>query len=230
MANLHGQDIGHVSSLYVPHISCYARPTKAIEEIFKKARQVAPCTVFFEGLGAHLNGGVSKSVREVFLQECNKRSDNCGIYIIVSTNRLSQLGPLLSHDSFFLDKFRFESPDYERRVKFCEGWCNRLASNDRYHGLHKHQCKHIAAASPPGLSYADMVGVFIATTLSIKKRITELTESWAGPGPVLTDNPNRDSFIRDTLGVFIVVDTVLEYAWLISKGEGHVVRSIIAAA
>jgi transitional endoplasmic reticulum ATPase len=101
----------------------FVPPEFALGEIFRKARQEAPCYLVFEDLDSL----VTDRVRSFFLNEVDGMQSNDGILMVGSTNHLERLDPgIAKRPSRFDRKFFFPNPNLEQRVHYCHFWQTKL--------------------------------------------------------------------------------------------------------
>jgi len=100
---------------------------KAVREIFKKARQAAPCIIFFDEIdalapirGARLNDGVSDRVVAQLLTEMDGIESTKGLILIAATNRPEMIDPALLRPGRFDVKIRIGRPDAADRRQILE--------------------------------------------------------------------------------------------------------------
>ncbi|KAK0547612.1 hypothetical protein OC846_003976 [Tilletia horrida] len=99
--------------------SLRAGTSAAINDVFKHAREHAPCLLIFEDLDSL----VEESARSVLLNQLDGLNSNEGILIIATTNHASKLDDaLLNRPSRFDQKYSFDLPNEEMRGKFIEKW------------------------------------------------------------------------------------------------------------
>ncbi|KAI1117027.1 ATPase [Nemania sp. NC0429] len=154
-----------IPTLYVRTLSSFMGPEYALMDIFRKARQFAPCYLVFEDLDSI----VSDQVRSYFLNEVDGLKSNDGIFMIGSTNHLDRLDPGISkRPSRFDRKYLFPDPDLEQRVAYCKFWQGKLADNDDVEFPDK-LCKAIAEITDK-FSFAYMQEAFVAALLALARR------------------------------------------------------------
>ncbi|KAJ2971269.1 hypothetical protein NUW58_g9464 [Xylaria curta] len=154
-----------VPTLYVRSLFSYGGPEYALMEIFKKARQLAPCYLVFEDLDSI----VSDQVRSYFLNEVDGLKNNDGIFMIGSTNHLERLDPGISkRPSRFDRKYFFPDPDLEQRVAYCKFWQKKLSDNKDIE-FPDELCDAIAEITDK-FSFAYMQEAFVAALLAIARR------------------------------------------------------------
>lgn len=64
----------------------------AMQEVFTKARQLAPCVIVLEDIDSLINDGN----RSFFLNQLDGIEDNDGLLILATTNHFDRLDPGLS--------------------------------------------------------------------------------------------------------------------------------------
>ena len=113
-----------VPALYVRSLASFGGPEYAIQRIFLKARQNAPCLLIFEDLDSL----VTPAVRSYFLNEVDGLTANDGILMIGSTNHLEMLDPgIAKRPSRFDRKFLFDKPNLEQRTIYAQYWRKKLS-------------------------------------------------------------------------------------------------------
>jgi len=93
-----------------------------LREVFRKARQAAPCLVFFDEIDSllprrGLGGGdaVGERVLAQFLAEMDGVEELTGVLVLGATNRLDLLDPAMLRPGRFDEIVEFELPDLEAR-------------------------------------------------------------------------------------------------------------------
>jgi len=92
---------------------------RGVREVFRKARQVAPCIVFFDEIDAltpHRGGGEGAAVERVvsqFLTELDGIETLKGVVVLGATNRIDMLDPALLRPGRFDIKVELPVPDRE---------------------------------------------------------------------------------------------------------------------
>ena len=82
---------GH-APLYVKTFKSWMGEEAAMQSVFEKARQMAPCVLILEDLDSLINDGN----RSFFLNQLDGLEGNDGILIIGSTNHFDRLDPALN--------------------------------------------------------------------------------------------------------------------------------------
>ncbi|KAF8165526.1 P-loop containing nucleoside triphosphate hydrolase protein [Crassisporium funariophilum] len=114
------------SPLYVKSFQSWKGEEGAMEDVFDKARQLAPCVVILEDLDSLIND----RNRSFFLNQLDGLEGNDGLLVIGTTNHFDRLDPGLStRPSRFDRKFKFDDPDEEERKLYAQYWQRKLASN-----------------------------------------------------------------------------------------------------
>ncbi|KAK3319445.1 P-loop containing nucleoside triphosphate hydrolase protein [Apodospora peruviana] len=167
MHTLYGRD-DPVPALYVRSFFSWAGPEYAINQIFSKARQLAPCYLIFEDLDSI----VADSVRSYFLNEVDGLKGNDGIFMIGSTNHLDRLDPGISkRPSRFDRKYLFPNPDVDQRIAYAKFWQEKLADNKDI-DFPDELCKAIANITDK-FSFAYIQEAFVAALLAIARGGTD---------------------------------------------------------
>jgi len=96
---------------------------RALREVFHKARQAAPCMIFFDeidalaparGMGG-LDAGVSERVLSQFLTELDGIEELKGVLVLAATNRADRLDPAVLRPGRFEEIITFPLPDEDDR-------------------------------------------------------------------------------------------------------------------
>ena len=129
--------------LYVKSFKGWRGEEGSMEDVFSKARAMAPCVLILEDLDSLIND----SNRSFFLNQLDGLEGNDGLLLIGSTNHFDRLDPALSgRPSRFDRKWcvfqRFESacvsdgplrlfddPDRDERALYAQYWQQKLKNN-----------------------------------------------------------------------------------------------------
>ncbi|MFW9967101.1 MAG: CDC48 family AAA ATPase [Candidatus Thorarchaeota archaeon] len=97
---------------------------KAVREIFKKARQVAPCVIFFDEIDALLSQrgqqdetGVTQRIVNQFLAEVDGLQTLQNVLVIGATNRPDIMDPAMLRPGRFDILLHVEAPDKDARLE-----------------------------------------------------------------------------------------------------------------
>ncbi|MBS3794498.1 MAG: CDC48 family AAA ATPase [Candidatus Thorarchaeota archaeon] len=100
---------------------------KAVREIFKKARQTAPCVLFFDEIDAVMGHrsmrdetGVSKRIVNQFLAELDGMQSLQNVLVVGATNRADILDPAVLRPGRFDSVVYVPPPDEDARVEIFE--------------------------------------------------------------------------------------------------------------
>ncbi|MBD3160409.1 MAG: CDC48 family AAA ATPase [Candidatus Lokiarchaeota archaeon] len=100
---------------------------KAVREIFKKARQTAPCVLFFDEIDAVMGHrsmrdetGVSKRIVNQFLAELDGMQSLQNVLVVGATNRADILDPAVLRPGRFDSVIFVPPPDEDARVEIFE--------------------------------------------------------------------------------------------------------------
>lgn len=95
---------------------------KAVRELFKKAKQAAPCIIFIDEVdalvpvrGSHSANDVTERVLSQLLIEIDGVEELKNVYVIAATNRLDMIDPALLRPGRFDNLIEFKLPDKETR-------------------------------------------------------------------------------------------------------------------
>ncbi|TGE37303.1 AAA family ATPase [Desulfosporosinus fructosivorans] len=98
---------------------------KRLREIFKKAKQAAPCIIFFDEIDAMTSGrdlgasdsGVSQRVISQLLTELDGVEELKGVVVLAATNRIDLVDPALLRQGRFDHIFQISEPDELERCE-----------------------------------------------------------------------------------------------------------------
>lgn len=97
---------------------------KGLEEIFRKAKQVAPCVLLLDEVDSiapiresNSDSGVSQRIVNQLLREIDKAKNFKGLIIIATTNRMDLVDPALVRSGRFDYIVRFDMPDEGERLE-----------------------------------------------------------------------------------------------------------------
>ncbi len=100
---------------------------KALHQIFKKAKQSAPCIVFFDETDALVptrnclgNEGATERVASQFFNELDNLSDHSQVIVLGATNREDLLDPALMRAGRLDYVLQFTIPDEKERFEIFE--------------------------------------------------------------------------------------------------------------
>ncbi|MFN3527903.1 MAG: AAA family ATPase, partial [Candidatus Altarchaeaceae archaeon] len=100
---------------------------KAVKEVFRKARQAAPCIIFFDEIdsiapirGEHYDSGVTERVVNQILAEMDGIQSLEDVVVIGATNRIDMVDPALLRPGRFDVKILVPIPDENTRRKIFE--------------------------------------------------------------------------------------------------------------
>ncbi|MCX7425940.1 MAG: CDC48 family AAA ATPase [Planctomycetia bacterium] len=102
---------------------------RGLREVFHRARQAAPCIVFFDEIdalasarsgGGREDSGVGGRVLSQLLTELDGIEELRGVFVLAATNRPDLLDPALLRPGRFDMKFELPLPDHAARKKFFE--------------------------------------------------------------------------------------------------------------
>ncbi len=106
---------------------------KAVREIFKKARQAAPCIIFLDELdsiastrGFDSDGGVSKRIVDQLLTSIDGLEENMGVFILGATNRPDLLDRSLLRPGRFDKLILIMPPNKGERIEIFKIYTNNM--------------------------------------------------------------------------------------------------------
>lgn len=154
-----------IPTLYVRSLASYAGPEYSVKQIFKKAREMAPCYLILEDLDTI----ITENIRSYFLNEVDGLKDNDGIMMLGSTNHLDRLDPGISQrPSRFDRKYFFDNPNDQEREDYAHFWQRKLKDNKNVDFPDK-LCPAISRITND-FSFAFMQEAFVASLLAIARQ------------------------------------------------------------
>ncbi len=119
-----------VPCLYVKSFKAhYETEHDAMRQVFRRAREAAPCLLVLEDLDSL----VTKGNRSFFLNEMDGFAANTGLVVLATTNHPERLDPaLLNRPSRFDRKFYFELPAPPERERYLQRWNEEFEPEMRF--------------------------------------------------------------------------------------------------
>ncbi|MEK7362627.1 MAG: ATP-binding protein, partial [candidate division NC10 bacterium] len=147
---------------------------RGVREVFKKARQAAPCIVFFDEIDALIPirsaGGsdshVSERVLAQFLAELDGVEELKGVLVLGATNRPDMIDPAVLRPGRFDEVVEIPLPDERARREIFEV---HLRGKPLASGVDSGKL----AARTEGLSGADIAGICHQAALAAVRRVVE---------------------------------------------------------
>jgi transitional endoplasmic reticulum ATPase len=144
---------------------------RGVREVFRKARQAAPCIVFFDEIDALVprrsvgssDSHVSERVLSQFLTELDGIEELKGILVLGATNRLDLLDPAVLRPGRFDEVVEISMPDEKDRKEICEV---HLRGKPLARGIALDQL----VLRTEGLSGAEIAGLFNKAALRAVRR------------------------------------------------------------
>ena len=147
---------------------------RGVREIFRKARQAAPCIVFFDEIDALLpsrsavsgDSHVAERVLSQFLTELDGLEELKGVLVLAATNRLDMLDPAVLRPGRLGEIIEISLPDEKGRTEIFQV---HLRNKPVAPGLDL----DALAAKTEGLSGADIFGICTKASLRAVRRAVE---------------------------------------------------------
>jgi transitional endoplasmic reticulum ATPase len=147
---------------------------KGVREVFRKARQTAPCIIFFDEIdamiptrsGASSDSHVSERVLSQFLAELDGVEELKGVLVLGATNRLDLLDPAVLRPGRFDEILEIPLPDEEGREEVFEVHM-RSKSHETAIDLHR------LATMTEGLSGSEIAAICAKAALQAVRRAVE---------------------------------------------------------
>lgn len=156
---------------------------RAVREVFHKAKQAAPCLLFFDEIDALVprrgsgasDAGVSERVVGQFLAELDGVEKLTGVLVLAATNRPDMVDPALLRPGRFDIVVEIPLPDEQERLAI-------LQVQVRGKPVGKEVGLETIAANADGLTGADLGAICNRAALTaIRERIDEAKGSGVGP-------------------------------------------------
>ncbi|MQT14766.1 CDC48 family AAA ATPase [Segnochrobactrum spirostomi] len=168
---------------------------RGVREIFRKARQTAPCIVFFDEIDTltpsrgGLGNAMTDRVVTQFLTEIDGIEDLRGVTVLAATNRLDQIDAALLRPGRFDLLVEFRAPDLETRRAILDVHARRMP-------LAETVDLEALAEATAGLVGADLEALCRHAGLAaIREIVAEATGD--GPAPTLRVEPRHfDDAVR----------------------------------
>jgi transitional endoplasmic reticulum ATPase len=174
---------------------------KAVREVFKKAKQAAPCIIFFDELDAvaprrGAEGGESRVMERVigqFLTEMDGIEELKGVLVLGATNRMDIIDPALLRPGRFDSIFELPLPEEEARYKIFQ-------VHTRGKPLSKEINLRQLAKETEGLSGADIELITRKATLSAIRRLVEKSGEEAEPSQLTITSKEFKTALEEVKG------------------------------
>ncbi|KAF9247382.1 P-loop containing nucleoside triphosphate hydrolase protein [Melanogaster broomeanus] len=148
--------------LYVKSFQSFQGDEFAMQTVFEKARQMAPCVMILEDIDSLIND----RNRSFFLNQLDGLEGNDGLLVIVTTNHLDRLDRGLSQrPSRFDRKYLFDDPDHEGRALYAKYWQDKLKDNNEIY--FPNALVDEVASMTQGFSFAYLKEAFVSTLVLI---------------------------------------------------------------
>ena len=160
---------------------------RGVREVFRKARQAAPCIIFFDEIDALLpsrsagstDSHVSERVLSQFLAELDGVEELKGVLVLAATNRPDMLDPAVSRPGRFDEMIDIPLPDKNERKEIFEVHLRDKPMASRT-GLDR------LASTTEGFSGADIASVCNkAALMAVRRAIEEAKGKSAGEAEVI---------------------------------------------
>jgi transitional endoplasmic reticulum ATPase len=162
---------------------------RGVREVFRKARQAAPCIIFFDEIDALLpsrsagstDSHVSERVLSQFLVELDGVEELKGVLVLAATNRLDMLDPAVLRPGRFDEIIEIPLPDEKERKEIFEVHLRNKPLASRVSSAQ-------LASATEGFSGADMASVCNkAALMAVRRAIEEGKEKLAGQAEVIIE-------------------------------------------
>ena len=159
---------------------------KALRDIFSKARQAAPCLMFFDEIdglcstrnAAQSDSGVSSRVLSQFLAEIDGIEELKGVFVLAATNRPDMVDPALRRFGRFEQTIQISLPDDASRRQI-------LSVHLKDRPLAEEIDIEALAVMTDGLSGADLAAICsIAARTSIRRAVESPSNGTPSPADV----------------------------------------------
>lgn len=167
---------------------------RALREVFRKARQAAPCIIFFDEIDALLpkrgqgENPVAERLLSQFLAELDGVEELKSVLVLAATNRLDMLDPAVLRPGRFDEVVELEHPDEAARA---EVYRVHLRGKPVAEGVDPADL----AARSPGASGAQIFGVVQRAAMEcVRRRVHS-----GGAGPLRIEPTDIDAAIEAEL-------------------------------
>ena len=197
-----------------------------VRDLFKQARENAPCIVFIDeidAIGRQRGSGMSNDEREQTLNQLLVEMDgfdgNQGVITLAATNRVDILDEALVRAGRFDRKIQVGLPDYRGRVDI-------LKVHARNKPLAPDVDLEQIGRRTPGLSGASLKNLLNEAAIHAARTDKELIEwddvDWAIDRVTIgMERPNKDAMVKDLELVAFHEAGKNDYLYLLSKHNTH---------
>ncbi|MCX7018515.1 MAG: CDC48 family AAA ATPase [Candidatus Sumerlaeota bacterium] len=159
---------------------------KGMREVFRKARQTAPCIIFFDEIDALIptraGGGsdshVSERVMSQFLAEMDGIEELKGVLVLAATNRIDLLDPAVLRPGRFDEIVTIPDPDIGERQRIFEVHLRNKPAADKI------SVKRLAEMAE-GLSGSEIASICARAAMRAVRRAVEETTAKGNDNPRL---------------------------------------------
>jgi transitional endoplasmic reticulum ATPase len=169
---------------------------KALREVFKKARQAAPCLIFFDEIDALVprrTGGdnpVAERLLSQFLAEMDGVEELRGVVILAATNRIDMLDPAVTRPGRFDEIIELGLPDEEARSRIAQV---HLTNKPLDAGIGA----PMIAGESDGFSGAQVAAVIDIAARRAVRRAVESLQQGDDAGPRITEEDVRAALAEE---------------------------------
>ncbi len=175
---------------------------KGIREIFHKARQAAPCIIFFDEIDALVatrsagtaDSHVSERILSQFLAEFDGIDELRGVLVLGATNRRDMLDAAVLRPGRFDEIIEMTMPEEKEREEIFSVHLRKKPLSEDI------SCAELAAVTE-GFSGADIAAIARKAAMSAVRRAVKTLEKGEGEEPeILIQRQDIDDAIADVLG------------------------------
>ncbi len=175
---------------------------KGIREIFHKARQAAPCIIFFDEIDALVatrsagtaDSHVSERILSQFLAEFDGIDELRGVLVLGATNRRDMLDAAVLRPGRFDEIIEMTMPEEKEREEIFSVHLRKKPLSEDI------SCAELAAETE-GFSGADIAAIARKAAMSAVRRAVKTLEKGEGEEPeILIQRQDIDDAIADVLG------------------------------
>ena len=174
---------------------------RGVREVFRKARQAAPCIIFFDEIDALVptrsagsaDSHVSERILSQFLAEFDGIDELRGVLVLGATNRLDMLDAAVLRPGRFDDVVEMMMPSREDRVEI-------FAVHFRRKPLAEDVDSAELAERTEGFSGADIAAVVRkAAMMAVRRAVSSMEKAGAGEPDILIRRQDIENALQEVL-------------------------------
>jgi len=182
--------------------SWFGQSEANVREVFQKAKQTAPCVLFFDeidsitqkrGTNTQSDGGVSDRVINQLLTELDGFDTSKDVFVIAATNRLDTVDDAIIRPGRFDIQICIKAPTARERVLIFQATMRKTPMSDDLKAFIPRCCDPDVGIFPDGTTGADIALVAReAANIAISSIITDFQDKFKAEGKALSMDDAMD--------------------------------------